>query len=875
MANEFNSFVLPDYTTINTLKKMPQLNSASVEFIRFANQNALNGEDGGAGFINGNSNIYIMSMDWFGGFSYTPTNAAAVVANVPEPFITVSGQADEGVFEMLETNNELNTITALIQFVNQINFKGIDLNVESISKFDQHLDLLPKYVSFLELLTFKLHEAGLKFNFVTVPEGPGQNHGSWRNSMVSHVPFDGITLMTYDANNNLGKTASAPLDFITSAINEAKAHFPADKIIVAINNYGYIGKMDNVWTTRVVYQPEAKLTYNLDQILLDDVRDPASHELYSEFTGKFRRHETEQQLFMYFSDQVSIDRKVQHVNSLGIHKFIMWVAGDGSDWFLPIDGNVVVPPVVECPANHHRDTHGNCVPDEIETPEEVVAIGKSELSYFVYPSWWDPENGKYGIDYDVNRDHPSNVGKVFMEFLHFADPVQSIRPFSATVGVGVVDGNQPYWTNDPAKIKNSYSPEFAKKIRDTVSEPYVTLSGRGHWRSSQTASDKNEGNMAWVVSQGNDYIISTADFIIDFVGNVCCYKGLNINVERVDLMNAEQVANWIFMLEYLVDEAHKIGLKVIYTSAMEYATIDSGDGRGYVAQPALNGLFTHSDIYHIPFDNINYMMIDLLWFWGDKREGHLSYEVMKGFLDHTKELDPLFQSRTICQFSNYGMWGYNENFFDENGIAITDEQALTFLNGGDPPATAWQFQILTGPNVDGLMNGDYQSFIFKHERGNDDVRFPAGQYSLEDGFRLPKSDDLVVLLGDGFVNRKDYGLEDGTYGPIGQTVLIYSDEYALNKRVRWVYDNYKLNKFSVWHGGRNMPWITEETERYINNGELIPVPKAAPKCPPKPPSENDLDINKAIFMFGAGVGASFLVFRKDKGLFTKLKDMFE
>ena len=458
-----------------------------------------------------------------------------------------------------------------------------------------------------------------------------------------------------------------------------------------------------------------------------------------------------------------------------------------------------------------------------------------DLSLFIYPSWEDPDMNIYELDFDMNRDIHSGTKRVFVEFLHITDPVmelESAKFKGQEVGVGIVQAGENHFGT---KIQNGYSYDFAQKLRNTVAEPFVTLSGRGHWRRLQ--GRKNDPNLAHLMTKDQDYIDRTAEFIVDFVKNTCCFRGVNINIERLVLMSKEMVDKYIRFLEYLVKIAHEVGIQVIFTTITETAPYEyvpnnpngipihfsDPDVEGYIPRHMEEGYFYHNKIYHIPFDYINYMTIDQFWASGDKTLGSYDFPSMKKYLDISKEHDPYFKKRTIVQFSNYTVWGYNQGFFDNNGIIISDEDRIKFVNKGDPPALGWQFQIVTWPKLLKLLKGE-DDWLWRAWTGkNDDIRWDeTAGYSLEQGFRL-ENGEKVIVLGDGFINRREYDVKDGEHGPIEETIVIVSDQYSMDKKAKWVYDNYGINKFSIWHGGRDMPWFSKKTIEYLNNGNGIPI----------------------------------------------------
>lgn len=480
----------------------------------------------------------------------------------------------------------------------------------------------------------------------------------------------------------------------------------------------------------------------------------------------------------------------------------------------------------------------NSFPIDVITPDQSDKDDTADLSLFIYPSWEDYEMNQHEIEFDINRDLGAGTKRVFAEFLHITDPIMELPNAmydGVPVGVGIVEAGENHFG---PLVENAYSPEFAKLMREKVAEPFVTLSGRGHWRRLQGRS--NDPNMAYLMNQSENYRQKTADFIVHFVRNVCCFKGININIERNVLLTDLELNNYVKWLEYLVDKAHEGGLQVIFTTITQVAPFDFGDGEGYVPRIVPEN-FPHSMIYHIPFDYINYMTIDQFWMSGDKTLGHYDYASLKKYLDHAKIEDPKFQERTIVQLSNYTVWGYNQGFFDNNGIIISDEDRINFVNQGDPVPLAWQFQIITQPKLLRLLKGD-DSWLWRAWTGkNDDVLWDeSAGYSLDQGFRLPASGEKVIVLGKGFVNRREYDVEDGEF-PSGaavgnevvpqETVVIIPDEYSISKKAEWVFNNYGLNRFSMWHGGRDMPWFSDEVINEINYGRGIPVFVIDNKCP--------------------------------------------
>lgn len=805
MSEEMSVWVTPDWFTPENLE--PENNNqnykiACFEFLESANESTHNIEQG-EWLTN---NIFIRSTWYSNNVSTNPDYVARILATGIRPYVTLSAKMDQGIFELLARHPDGNfteECDAIASFVAGLGFEGLDNNTESISHLSNRPIEIELYYQFCEQLGQSLHAQGLKYRFVTTPSGTewtGIN--SFDNArLITDIPSaDKYVPMMYDEFTAVGNRAGlSTFAFYEAKINALIAEgVPVDKIVVGIPNYGMKGRLDNIWSATIKNPDRYPHDFPEDLVW---TRDPSNGELKA----------TDDEFIYFKCDNESVRLKKQFVKdlNLGITQFSVWVAGDIFPTFSGF-GTVGPPPTEE-------------LSDEID------------LSYFIYPHWSNDDTVK-GLDYLVERDHPQGAKKVYFEFLHFTDPVRNtITPVNDSVAVAIIDGTQQYWTENPDNLRYGYSKELAHTIKDLVAEPYCTLSGRGNWRGAG-----DPGNVAWLMNQSQELKSNTIDFIVDFVKYECCFTGINVNVERMALMTPTEVANYKLFLSELVDKAHAIDLKIIITITADVSrnTVDGNSYSEYTHSVDGNGTFNHEDLYDLPVDYWNVMMIDSLWSLGDKACGHFSFEAMKVFLDRAKPMIPDFQNKLICQFSNYGMWGYNQGFFDDSGNVLkTLAERETFANDhvSEDGQLKWMFQILTKPQIDKLLAGD-NSWMWRAPQGNVDISWLGTPQSIP-GTRLPESNDLVIPLPEGFVLRREYGnppdMPDQEYLYWKKTVLIWSDQVAIDSRMRYVFDNYGLKKFSMWHGGREMPWFSGDTIRYINDGE-IPVYTPDNPCTSRP-----------------------------------------
>lgn len=456
-----------------------------------------------------------------------------------------------------------------------------------------------------------------------------------------------------------------------------------------------------------------------------------------------------------------------------------------------------------------------------------TTTNQAELSYFVYPHWdnYDSTNPRTTktIDYQLSRDHSVAQGtkNVYFEFLYIyspdmGNPAETFNGQEVGCHIIKAGGHSPYFGND---IANAYSSEFCDEIRETVPDPYVTLSGLGSTRDGKS-------NLTWFLNQSQEYKSRTIDFIVDFAYYECSFDGININFERLGVLSNTECDLLLEFYRELIEKAHNIGLKVIKTTQADVYERHIGNGvfepRVYQGRNKLNNTL----YYPLDFDYINYMCIDNFWQIGYKYGGHFSYKCLKVLLDKIKLEDSKYANRTIIQFANYAVWGYNEGHFGVNGTKIKSMIDVgDFVdNEGTGNGQIWQYEIKVKHQLEALIMGDeagadiwkwWRELVVDQGRINA-IRWSAGDYSLSQSSRLDGDDSLVVTLGQGIVNNRDQLT-------VGDTFLMWHDQYAIDKKCQYVFQNYGINKFSIWHGHRNTVWFSYNAINTINNNNGVPI----------------------------------------------------
>jgi hypothetical protein len=347
ITDELSIWAMPDSFSIPDLSQLTNLHTCCFEYIRFHLDNEQNEYDTTGGTVEDksfnnqgaldNSNCYVMGKDWFGSNVYSKKNVEEIKKIVSNPFITVSGRIDTGVLVMLKQGQQsmTNTINAIVKFVKNIGFSGVDLNVEGVSNFNGNEIYIDLYIEWCNMLGNALHEEGLKFRFVTIPEGAHMST-PWQNKYINQIKsVDQVVVMVYDLQSDEGKTPIVTDDFCRKSIEKILADgIPKEKIVLGNANYGYIAHKDNVWGSRILYKDEAVKYYSYDKMVK---RESQGGELYREFSFPLRRNGPIKPGYMYFSDQKAFMRQVKVGKSMGINKFCLWVAGGYND----VDGRKI------------------------------------------------------------------------------------------------------------------------------------------------------------------------------------------------------------------------------------------------------------------------------------------------------------------------------------------------------------------------------------------------------------------------------------------------------------------------------------------------------------------------------------------------------
>jgi hypothetical protein len=463
----------------------------------------------------------------------------------------------------------------------------------------------------------------------------------------------------------------------------------------------------------------------------------------------------------------------------------------------------------------------NLLITNVEAPPKATSLNNSytpnrepnkvNLSLFTYPFWFDEQAGNKGIDFELTRDTPSTVNKMYFEFLHLYKPNNQMKEQINYAGnkVGV-------WVciNDPEgyfgeKNKGLYSPEYVNQIKQIVSEPYVTVSGTGDY-------------IQWLMSNSDQYVLETAEYIADFT-KMIGFKGINLNIERMinDYMANGVAEKYVTFLENLTRLCHERDVEIIWTTQTEmYWKVDRNTKEVIVgnANKDYGALFLNNMAYHINFDYINYMVIDFFWNQTHKNAGHFPYNAFEYFMEEIKEEDPQFQERTMIQFANYATWGYTDGWFDNSGNVIkTPEEIITYMDKALPTNedkdNAYLYQILSKNQLDALLIGDEAgATIHKYwAEGSDDIKWDASaRYNLSNGIRM-HDDSLLLVLGDGIVNRR----KARAVNNVGQTFIMFSDNETISKKMKWCFDKYGIKKYSIWHAYKNTVWFNADTIKYI------------------------------------------------------------
>jgi hypothetical protein len=399
-----------------------------------------------------------------------------------------------------------------------------------------------------------------------------------------------------------------------------------------------------------------------------------------------------------------------------------------------------------------------------------------DLSLFTYPYWADTNTRT--IDFVLERDLPKNCKRAYFEFLHLYSPDFGLIAENGT-NIAIVSPSQPRYGD---RIVGGYSFEYAKQIKQRVYEPFITLSGLGE-------------NVNYFVNTDTKPSI---DFIVSFCKSID-FEGIVVNIERLgDINNYKTGRRYIKFLEELTTALHDAGLKIIFTTQTEVFN-------GAVYRPSWIH-FHNPDIYHIPFDYINYMMIDIFWQDGNRYAGHFDLQSVDKFIETLMNEDTLYQQRTIFQLPNYAVWGYSYGCFDEPGIYNHERNQQVIDTGGDD-GRAFQYQILAKKQWLALVSNDlagadlWQNWV-------------DGVHDLEPGDVMTwgrlEDASLVMRLNKGHVNRRG---DNTDY--VGETYLCIADGVRMDFHVKYLFEKTGIKRYSVWHGANDMFWFNNASTNLL------------------------------------------------------------
>ncbi|GCD79464.1 glycosyl hydrolase family 18 protein [Schleiferia thermophila] len=258
----------------------------------------------------------------------TATNYEFLRSNVAYNLVTISGafnSAFSSFKKLLEDTQKINYfVNNALSFVVENDFDGVEINFEQF-KLWQPIH----WNNFKQLVTLLGDTLHYHSKMLCIIGPPFENHLDdnavlWSYNQLKWLPVDYFVIMVYDYFYCNLNAPVAPLNWFKNVLEYSILQIgDVSKIVVGINSYGY--------TTSELIDIDnchfAQPLRTFSQILqnpnyLNATRDPDSYELFWEENGDY----------YWFSDALSLSKKLLTAASYGITNFSVWHLG-GNPWF--------------------------------------------------------------------------------------------------------------------------------------------------------------------------------------------------------------------------------------------------------------------------------------------------------------------------------------------------------------------------------------------------------------------------------------------------------------------------------------------------------------------------------------------------------------
>ncbi|MBR8830736.1 MAG: glycosyltransferase [Chlorogloea purpurea SAG 13.99] len=207
-------------------------------------------------------------------------------------------------------------IRNLFRLVRDNHFRGVNIDFESIPAGSQQ-----NLLTFMEEIGAKFHSAGLEISQSVPLDDPAFDY-----SRLAEVN-DYLILMAYDENSSVDDVGPiASQDWFVKHLRNRVGGVPANKLVVAIGNYGYDWTGEHPPAEEIAFQDAIRIAKESEaQIKLD----PASlNETFDYYDEKQRLHH------VWFLDAITAFNQVKAAQQYGVRGFALWRMGseDPSLW---------------------------------------------------------------------------------------------------------------------------------------------------------------------------------------------------------------------------------------------------------------------------------------------------------------------------------------------------------------------------------------------------------------------------------------------------------------------------------------------------------------------------------------------------------------
>ncbi|KAL1916638.1 uncharacterized protein VTP21DRAFT_5342 [Calcarisporiella thermophila] len=248
---------------------------------------------------------------------FSESNIQDISEHSAEQLVTVSGSIDSMRSLFACGSKKYNAINTLVKFVTTYELTGIDIDFETFGRWT--LEDYDNYKAFVTSLGIRLRNAKKKLAICGPMWTSKESPLIWNYPDFVKLPVDYITPMLYDYQCDYGGGSPiCPLSWLKEWTLNMLEIFPVERLVIGLPSYGYTATLDK---------------YDIQNLTLEQIKEAGGYN-----GGKRDKESAEVikitangQVFVS-NDKISLNTKLQLVQSLGIKQVSIWHLG-GNDWF--------------------------------------------------------------------------------------------------------------------------------------------------------------------------------------------------------------------------------------------------------------------------------------------------------------------------------------------------------------------------------------------------------------------------------------------------------------------------------------------------------------------------------------------------------------